>query len=186
MADKLNFHRKSAQKKNQAPSSQIELISQSSAVAPDQFEVRKIAQEAAREIAEKVAFDVAEKKVDDEVEKRQARYTEILGVFVALFTFVSINFQIFSQIDTLNYAIVLILLLFLCLTGFIALAHFILTDIGLKKKSHVWIVITVIPIITLVLLVIFLKFLPPMPIASVQSQIKENVKLLEYRIGRLE
>ncbi|MEK7078671.1 MAG: hypothetical protein AAB929_01250 [Patescibacteria group bacterium] len=41
------------------------------------------------------------------IKERQTMSFEVLGIFVALFTFVSINFQIFNQIETLNYAIVL-------------------------------------------------------------------------------
>lgn len=164
----------------------IENISRKAARGTAEKTASAVAEKVAKKTSGKVAADVAEKKVGDEVEKRQARYTEILGVFVALFTFVSMNFQIFSQIDTLNYAIVLILLLFLCLAGFIVLAHFILTDIKSGKQNNTRGVIRGIIIVTVFVLFVLLGLLPPTPIASTQSQVKEDIRLLEYRIGQLE
>ena len=62
------------------------------------------------------------------INKQQIRYTETLGIFVALFTFVSINIQIFSRITSLNNAMIFVILLFFCLIGFALFLKQILND----------------------------------------------------------
>jgi len=62
------------------------------------------------------------------IRKQQIKYTEILGVFVALFTFVSINIQIFSRITSLNNAMIFVILMFFCLIGFVLFLHLILSS----------------------------------------------------------
>ncbi len=86
--------------------------------------------------AQQISYDekitqAIEKSVEEKVEKRvketEIRYTEVLGVFVALFTFISINIQIFSRITSLNNALIFVFLMFICLAGFVFLLHAIIS-----------------------------------------------------------
>ena len=89
--------------------------------------------EAIKKIAEPIAKEVASKEAEKVVLEKQTKYTEVLGVFVALFTFVSINIQIINKVSTLNNAIIFSLLLFLCLIGFVYFLHFSLRLIQDEK-----------------------------------------------------
>jgi hypothetical protein len=60
--------------------------------------------------------------------KALPKLIEALGIFVALFTFVSINIQIFSRITSINNAFIFVVLMFLCLSGFVYILHLFLTD----------------------------------------------------------
>lgn len=63
------------------------------------------------------------KKFEKVLTQKSTKYTEILGIFVALFTFISVNIQIFSKVSTLNDAMVFVILMFFCLIGFVMFLH---------------------------------------------------------------
>ncbi|HUW21693.1 MAG TPA: hypothetical protein VMW41_03395 [Candidatus Bathyarchaeia archaeon] len=101
------------------------------------------AKEAAKEVATEVAKEAAKEAVRDSL----PRYTEILGVFVALFTFVSIEIQIFSKITSLANAAIFTFLIFLCMVGFLFMLHLI---INLKSGNFREVVISaILPVLSL-------------------------------------
>jgi hypothetical protein len=63
-----------------------------------------------------------------DIKNIQIPIIEALGIFVALFTFVSVNIQIFSRITSINNAFIFVVLMFLCLCGFVYILHLFLTD----------------------------------------------------------
>lgn len=91
--------------------------------------------------AEKNVDDIVGTKVDkawDKLESKQINSIQFLGIFVALFTFVSGSFQIYRMIDNINSAVVFTVLI-------AALSVFILFTIALilfmsrdNKYSFLW------------------------------------------------
>lgn len=108
---------------------------QTSTQAQDMGSAVEAATEIAQKVAKKTAEDVADRIAKDVIEEKLPRYTEILGVFVALFTFVSIEIQIFSRVTSLSNAVIFTFLIFLCMTGFLFILHAIinLKSEGLKE-----------------------------------------------------
>ncbi|MFZ2664481.1 MAG: hypothetical protein WAX66_03910 [Patescibacteria group bacterium] len=118
-------------------------------------------------------------KVNEAVEDRQIKYTEVLGVFATLFTFVSINIQIFSRITSLNNALIFVILEFLCLAGFV-----ILLDIILSKKAFLGYIII---IVAALLTTIFIFLLPETPLSLEEdhksNEMEERIDVIEKRFN---
>jgi hypothetical protein len=91
--------------------------------------VEKIATDTSLQISTLKATEVSNNLFQDKL----PRFTEILGVFVALFTFVSVEIQVFSRVNSLGRAVIFTFLIFLCMTGFIFMLHMI---INLKNDSE--------------------------------------------------
>jgi len=68
------------------------------------------------------------KKEVKEVKRNSIKIIEILGIFVALFTFVSVDIQILRNISSLNNAVFFVLLMFFCLIGFVFFLHIVLNN----------------------------------------------------------
>lgn len=75
-----------------------------------------------------VARDIARKEAREEA---QQTTTKTFGTYVALFTFVSIQIQVFSQVTELSRAITFTVLIFLCMIGFLFFLDLIL---GISKR----------------------------------------------------
>ncbi len=144
--------------------------SSSLSVSQDVGSIKKPVRNIARKIAKKVA--------EDTVRNKLPRFTEILGVFVALFTFVSINIQIFSRITLFNNALIFVTLEFLCLGGFVIILDLIIN----QKKRWMFIVIV---IFFAVLIPMFFFILPRTPLsieeASKTSDLEQRINILEKR-----
>lgn len=84
-------------------------------------------------------------QLNDEVEKSKRINIEVLAVFTALFTFVSIEFQLIQQFDYLNF---LYLSIFFCglLLGFV-----LILDLIIQEKPTVKFTITVALVITMII-----------------------------------
>lgn len=122
--------------------------------------------------------------VRGEIDKDRIKQTEILGVFVALFTFVSVNFQLFSNISNLGVAIFFMLVSFFCLSGFVLLMNFLLGKEVVRPKLIVpqpWLTILYILFILLMLFGIFIC-----PKIELQTKYNNDVQMLENRIELLE
>lgn len=63
-----------------------------------------------------------------EIEKDRLKQTEILSIFFALFTFISVNVQVFSHLDSVSEAILFMLLMLVCLVVFMYFAKMIIWD----------------------------------------------------------
>jgi len=62
----------------------------------------------------KTDIDKADEKINllnEKLERREIKYIEIIGIFVTIFTFISINFQILQLSESLEKAVGLILIL---------------------------------------------------------------------------
>lgn len=113
-----------------------------------------------------------------ELKESRIRYVEILGIFVALFTFVSINIQIFSKITSLNNALVFIILMFLCLSGFVFLLHLVLS-----VKKNLTLIFSLIAIGGLLVAVMFKFLLPNTPLSIEETS---ELKQVDQRLSNLE
>lgn len=122
-----------------------------------------------------------DKKIGEGVDSKIRGYTESLAVFVALFTFVSVNIQIFSRISFFNDALVFVMLEFLCLAGFV-----IILDLILKEKK-LWGYLIIIIVAMVIPLVFCLLPKVPFSIEENASNIKldSRVDMLEKRIDEL-
>ena len=101
-------------------------------------------QEQLREIREKISG--LEVKTDKEFKKFQVDYIQTLGIFVALFTFVSIEFQIFRSFNSWMAGASLSLILLGSLLFFLVIMSFIL-------NSHPFKIIIILLIIASLLII---------------------------------
>lgn len=99
-----------------------------------------------------------EKEVKDYVDKTQYRATEILAIFVALFTFISVNINIFNKVKDLFSASVFMILMAAVLIIFTTPFLFFLQQEDPKNKKFFWIMFLT-PILLLLLTLIISKFL---------------------------
>ncbi len=89
-------------------------------------------------LTKETAAGVAKEAARSAIEKGLPRYTEILGVFVALFTFVSIQIQIFSRVTSLANAVLFSFLIFLCMVGFLFTLHLVINMKGESLNGSKW------------------------------------------------
>lgn len=83
-------------------------------------------------------IEIKQKILDHQIEEikdSRIRYIEVLGVFVALFTFVSININIFRDITQFKQSLLVMILIFLCLCGFVYVLHVIVVENKEKKPK---------------------------------------------------
>ncbi len=76
-------------------------------------------------------------KAGDKLESKQINSIQVLGIFVALFTFVSGSFQIYKMIDNINSAVVFTALV-AGLSVFILFIITLLLFIRNKKYAFIW------------------------------------------------
>lgn len=60
--------------------------------------------------------------------KSSINIIEIIGIFVTLFTFISVDVQIFKNMASLNNAVFFVILMFFCLIGFVFFLHIVLNN----------------------------------------------------------
>jgi|SRR3990167_2195458 len=106
-------------------------VSSSSAASLDVL-LKNVRETSAKE-AERI-LDERKRDLESLIQEKQIKHTEILGVFVALFTFVSIEIQIFSRVTSLSNAVIFTYLIFLCMVGFLFMLHLILS----LKNGTLW------------------------------------------------
>lgn len=120
-----------------------------------------------------------------EVKEYLPRFTETLGVFVALFTFVSIEIQLFSNLTSLKNAIIFTFLIFFCMVGFLFFLHFIIVSIDLEDNGWKQIVIPLIALIVLIISAFFTINLIKEDI-PLDKQKYEDIETLKEKITRNE
>lgn len=93
-------------------------------------DVKKELQEAKKEFDEKIEETIKETKIElsDKIDDSKLKTIETLGIFVALFTFVSVNVQIFTQVTYLKSAMWFTLLLMGALGFFALIVHIIIKE----------------------------------------------------------
>lgn len=119
------------------------------------------------------------------IEEKQSKYTEVLGVFVALFTFVSINIQIFSKVDSLGNAMIFVFFVFLGLMGFLFMMHLVING---EIKNNLILSLVVLFLATAIFWVgIWYIKRNDIPLSYQESKdITEIKSRLDYIDGRLE
>ncbi len=126
------------------------------------------------------------KEVGTQIKKRsdklQIEYTKILGIFVAFFTFISANFQLFNKVTDLNHAIIFLTYTLICLLGFVIVLNLALSTN--KQGSNQLLKGAIIILSGFVILAwIFSALVKPQPFSQFES---EKTKNLEERIFKLE
>lgn len=119
----------------------------------------------------------ARTEVEKATNEKLPKYTEVLGVFVALFTFVSINIQIFTNIHTLADAILFSFLIFLCLVGFMIVMHTLLFTNIKELPYSFW------AICAFIIFGIFILYFSKISLSDPKNK---NEEAFEKRIIRLE
>ncbi len=96
-------------------------------------------------------------KFEEKIEKKETKTTEILAVFITLFTFISINISIFTRVqDILTAATLMLLITFLC-TFLLCLSFFMLSD-QTKEKRYLSGLFSLIALFLLLGIVTLVKF----------------------------
>lgn len=73
-----------------------------------------------------------EQKFEDKIENKETKTTEVLAIFITLFTFISANITIFTKVDDIKRAVFFMLLMTLCS---ITLLSFTFISINQQKKN---------------------------------------------------
>lgn len=74
----------------------------------------------------KVIIETQEKRFEDKMQQERVRVVEMLGIFIALFSFITINFNIFSSVTDLYTAAVFSSFVFCVLSAMIVLMDILL------------------------------------------------------------
>ncbi|MDP2671650.1 MAG: hypothetical protein Q8P13_04315 [bacterium] len=82
------------------------------------------------------------KKVEDKLDENRTQLIETLGLFVALFTFISIEFSLFKQVTVFSAAVSLTLISAGLLTFFVLLLHVVLRTGKNAGSIVIYIVLT--------------------------------------------
>lgn len=97
------------------------------------------------------------KVFDEKMKEREIRTTEILAIFITLFTFISVNVSIFTRVEDVPTAICFMLLMTLC--SIIILSFlFILLDSKRDWKVWVGLIVSLIFIVFLILMIFSKKW----------------------------
>lgn len=91
------------------------------------------------------------KGFDKKIEEKQERTTEVLAIFITLFTFISVNVTIFTKLDDIHSAVWFMSLMTVCS---IILVSFLFILGGQKKKDR----ITITALIACFIFLMFLLF----------------------------
>lgn len=73
-----------------------------------------------------------EQKFEQKIENKETKTTEVLAIFITLFTFISANITIFTKVDDIKRAVFFMLLMTLCS---ISLLSFTFISINQQKKN---------------------------------------------------
>ncbi len=125
--------------------------------------------------------ELIEKEIKKESQKLQIRYTEALGIFVALFTFVSVSIQVFDNVYSTRMAILFITLIAICLSTFVYFLHFVL-ELSYKEKPIKSYILFGLSIVASVVIVVFFLF----PTIDQESYQASEIKKLFNRVEILE
>lgn len=96
------------------------------------------------------------KKIDEKFEKKETRLTEILAIFITLFTFISVNVNIFTRVQDVHSAVWFMLLFTMCSLLLLSCLFLVISD----KKNYFIIGILVLSILCLTGLLVATKYIP--------------------------
>lgn len=108
-------------------------------------------------------YEIMNKKIskiesdfNEKLEKKETRVTEILAIFITLFTFISVNVNIFTRVQDLQSAVWFMLLFTMCCLLLLSCLFLVISD----KKNYFIICILVLSIVCLFGLLIATKYIP--------------------------
>jgi len=96
------------------------------------------------------------KKIDEKSEKKETKTTEILAIFITLFTFISVNVNIFTRVHDLHSAVWFMILFTMCSLLLVSCLFLLISD----KRTHFSIWILVLSILFLTGLLVATKYIP--------------------------
>ncbi|MFA7194076.1 MAG: hypothetical protein WC087_04135 [Candidatus Paceibacterota bacterium] len=73
-----------------------------------------------------------EEKMNEKIEKKETKTTEMLAIFITLFTFISVNITIFTKVSDIKRAVFFMILMVLCSA---TLVSFLFISINSDKKN---------------------------------------------------
>lgn len=122
------------------------------------------------------AVSAAKKEIVDEfdkkIEERQEKTTEILAIFITLFTFISVNVNIFTRVSDLFSAIWFVILMTACS---VILVSILIILVGRDKKENFAVFFLVLSFVGLLILL----FITSYPNWSPRLNTPENTNLIQ-------
>lgn len=151
-----------------------EVLPSASSEQPEIAKINKDINSARTEIGElekklKEEIGKAVSLFDDKIDKKEIKTTEILAIFITLFTFISVNINIFTRVEDLHTAIFFLILLTSCF-AFILGSMFML--ISGNKKNWYSIFLIAISLIFMWGLLVATKYWNP-KLNEVRSELKK-------------
>ena len=128
----------------------------------------------------KIQAEKLERRFKRNIEQSRLNIIEVLGIFVALFTFISVNINIFTKVEYLSAAIWFMFIMLVCLVVFVFLLHIVLHRD--EKNTRIWVGI----FITLCILIAGFIATDGLGIQINKSDLYELNELYEQRIEKVE
>jgi heme/copper-type cytochrome/quinol oxidase subunit 4 len=120
-------------------------------------------------------FKELEQRFETKIENKETKTTEILAIFITLFTFISVNVNIFTKVSDVYTAIWFMLLMTTCS---ILLLSFLFLVIKSKNDWKLWLglIITLAFVAFLILITISTKWNPKLNEVKMETQVVKVAK----------
>ena len=95
-------------------------------------------------------------RIEDKIDKKETKTTEILAIFITLFTFISVNVNIFTRVQDLHTAVWFILLFTGCCLFLLANLFLLIS----KERNWYTIIILLLSFLLLIGILLATKYIP--------------------------
>jgi len=118
-----------------------------------------------------------EEKMNDKIDRKETKTTEILAIFITLFTFISVNVNIFTRVQDIQSAVWFMLLFTLC--SLLLLSCLFMTISS--KKNYYIIGILVLSMLFLVGLLVATKYIPSWNVSlnGITENQQQTIKIIK-------
>ena len=97
-----------------------------------------------------------EDKMDDKIDRKETKTTEILAIFITLFTFISVNVNVFTRVQDLHSAVWFMLLFTMCSLLLLSCLFLVIST----KKNYFIIAILILSMLFLIGLLVTTNYIP--------------------------
>lgn len=104
----------------------------------------------------KTLFENKTKEFEKKIDEKETKTTEILAIFIGLFTFISVNVSLFTRLQDMQTAIWFMLIMTFCLTFFLSFLFIIINKTLPNRITFLGLIIS---LVTLLLLAVLPKIL---------------------------
>lgn len=123
-----------------------------------QGDLDKKADEIVKKTQEKV--DKVIEKFESRIDEKEAKTTEILAIFITLFTFISVNISVFTKTTDLLSATVFMLLMTLCSTFLVSFLFLVSSRKLPNRTTTAGLLLSLLCLSMMVLIIMFTKWNP--------------------------